>query len=337
MGGSILFSHNQYDAIARSSVEESQKINRLRKKDSLTARKSSSRFEPKKVVLELRSDLKQGCKCLRNDNLNQQQFRYSKKSIQSMNVWWKAMGGEEKVGETTSQAMPSCFSKPTTGLSNKVHLNGRSVRTALKDGAPPKFENASVAPLKRSSAQPTKTVLQLCERSARRISLNGCLDSNGTTGNRCHELQHLHPHQYNQQHQEQQQQQWQREQQKQQYDRPAYAKRFMSAQINTCLSNIPLLVHPVDDGRTPRFPVDGRTDASTQFVLPALPLGLRPPSPEPRSLLLNAPKKRRFPSPVRGADSFDFSCLNRILNPYETRRRCSPKRPVCRVLRFTDE
>ncbi|PIO76187.1 hypothetical protein TELCIR_01755 [Teladorsagia circumcincta] len=89
---------------------------------------------------------------------------------------------------------------------------------------------------------------------------------------------------------------------------------------NRAGTGLPILSRLVEGERTPGLDADGHPDQVSRFVLPPLPLGLRPPSPEPRSLLLNAPKKRRFRTSSSDSNMFDFSCLNRLLSSYETTR-----------------
>ncbi|RCN39812.1 hypothetical protein ANCCAN_14246 [Ancylostoma caninum] len=150
----------------------------------------------------------------------------------------------------------------------------------------------------RPAQQPTKTVLQLQNRASRTnsIDISSKVDLNEN---------HLSS------------------------ERPAYARRFMQNRSETVA---PLLTRPsIDDGLTPLFNMNEKLKEPAHFVLPPLPLGLRPPSPEPRNLLLNAPKKRR----VSSSNAFDLSCLSRMLRPYQSKSH-SQKRPVCRVLRFGD-
>ncbi|KAJ1365344.1 hypothetical protein KIN20_025616 [Parelaphostrongylus tenuis] len=118
------------------------------------------------------------------------------------------------------------------------------------------------------------------------------------------------------------------------HDRPAYARRFMQGRRE---SETSVLSPPLDDNRTtPTFDANPDVREQPQFVLPPLPLGLRPPSPEPRNVLLNAPKKPRFSSPRFTGGAFDMSSLTDMLEPWEMTNNPELSRPVCRQLKFTD-
>ncbi|ETN78755.1 hypothetical protein NECAME_10169, partial [Necator americanus] len=156
------------------------------------------------------------------------------------------------------------------------------------------------APRTKPIQQPTKTMLQLLDRSSRPDAMDAPIRM------------------------EPQEDQLTRE-------RPAYARRFM---LNRNETNDPILCRPsIDEGLTPFVPVSEELKELSHFVLPSLPLGLRSLSPEPRSLLLNAPKKRRISPPSCYSSVFDLSCFGRVLKPYKL-KNLTQKRSVCRVLRF---
>lgn len=386
MGGSTPFSHNQYETIARNSVEDGNKFNRSHEKlvlkeqtrgsssslwfpngyeqahgwrlgsrsgEPLQAReednlrlvrrsstsdalsppgvKSSRRFVPNKVLLELRPDLKTNHRSgrSRGNTLSSAPLnsdgrplmsapslcrRHSDKStLPSSYGRCYDMDGNGEMTSIASMSDPLLIAlarKDQPELPIMSPTGDSSILMSLSERRLSSSGNTTCAPPKKPAPRPTKTVLQLCDRSARPSSLT-LRDRSA-----CPELAAAAPPSTAAAGQQQ--------------ERPAYARRFMTNRPSNCvLPSLPVLTRPPDDSVTPSFALDQELEEPHQ-------LGLRPPSPEPRSLLLNAPKKRRFPTLDSSSNAFDFSCLSRMLRPYDPSGHQTAKRPVCRALRFGD-
>lgn len=79
---------------------------------------------------------------------------------------------------------------------------------------------------------------------------------------------------------------------------------------------------------------DSKVKESHELVLPPLPLGLRPLSPEPRNVLLNAPRKPKRPVPLSNSNAADASPSSNSPKTTPPTGRCSPKRCARRALKF---
>lgn len=209
-----------------------------------------------------------------------------------------------------NQARMSALRKYSDTSGYPANINSNSLRGSgsgtdfgvmsgpATDGSPVEKGSACCYSTKKSKSPPEKIILQMKERNSRLKSVH---------------RKKVDPVQL-------------------QPDRPPYARRFMLAQRG----NITPAPNPsLGEDRTPGFVVNSERREQPQFVLPPLPLGLRPPSPEPRSSLLNAPKKPRFPSPCSSSNTFDLSSLTQMLKPAEMANH-EQKRPVCRELKFKD-
>ncbi|KJH44088.1 hypothetical protein DICVIV_09898 [Dictyocaulus viviparus] len=274
------FSHSQYETLAKSSLDESRNPNRLRDKMDLIGHQRNR--WPGGILLEYKGK--------RNMMSSSQPFGEVKMDDSS---------NSSRKNSASENVCSSGCKPPRQFVSNKVVLE---LRSHLKP--PPQYSDSPLEHLRsndwknnsvnlavprkcssglteysstvdhtsldgrgsravcgvkfgnilESSNPPTKIMLQLCSRASHPSNLSHTsIDS----------LQHKH-------------------------DRPAYARRFILARPENDRS---VLSPPVRDGYGTGHLVDPNLRKLSQFVLPPLPLGLRPLSPEPRNLLLNAPKK----------------------------------------------
>ncbi|CAJ0609543.1 unnamed protein product [Cylicocyclus nassatus] len=325
MGGLTPFSRSQYETISRSPIDDSLLLNRLGQRRSYTEQlhrfnsdhsesiydnwdttRDYYKSEPKTIKLERRNSAMENSSSESNKRFN------SNKILLELRPDYKNGSRMDRasVGNCGTNGRSS-YQPRKKGIPPLLHSYSDEGNGCLSD-----YENSSRQningfvrarpnPMDKQtqthghSHVPSKTMLKFLDRSSRNSSSE------------------VPPKENSQEEQIQN-------------ERPAYARRFM---LNHD-SSAPLLCRPsYDEGLTPVFPADDKLKEIPRFVLPPLPLGLRPPSPEPRNLLLNAPKKRRLASPSRSLSAFDFSSLDRLLEPYQPKSR-TQKHPVCRVLKY---
>ncbi|VDO75080.1 unnamed protein product [Heligmosomoides polygyrus] len=296
MGGSTPFSHNQYETIARNSVEDGNKFNRSHEKLVLkeqTRGSSSSLCKAhyvKQVAIRFPNGYEQAhgwrlgsrsgepLQAREEDNLRLVRRsstsdalssdgrplmsapslcrRHSDKStLPSSYGRCYDMDGNGEMTSIASMSDPLLIAlarKDQPELPIMSPTGDSSILMSLSERRLSSSGNTTCAPPKKPAPRPTKTVLQLCDRSARPSSLT-LRDRSA-----CPELAAAAPPSTAAAGQQQ--------------ERPAYARRFMTNRPSNCvLPSLPVLTRPPDDSVTPSFALDQELEEPHQFVLPPLP------------------------------------------------------------------